>query len=440
MSSASDAAEGYDYEDINANIKRGDIIGVTGYPGRSKRGEFSIFPTKIQILSPCLRMLPDKFKGLKDREVRFRQRYVDLIVNHENRETFITRSKIVNYIRGYLVDREFIEVETPMMNVIAGGATAKPFVTFHNALQLPLYMRVAPELYLKRLIVGGLDRVFEIGRNFRNEGIDMTHNPEFTAVEFYMAYADHHDLMNMTEEMLSDLVFKLKGKYEVEYHMNGEDQPPVISNYKPPFKRIDMIEAVEEAIGEKLPHPSTFTEEATITKFIEICKKHEVEVSPPYTVARLLDGLVGEFVEPKCIDPTFIVHHPEIMSPLAKYHRDIPGLTERFELFVCGKEVANAYTELNNPAVQRQRFAEQQGDADKGDDEAQLLDEDFCVALEYGLPPTGGWGLGIDRLTMFLTDNQSIKEVLLFPAMKPEDGSGAGAAEEMDKLQIADKE
>ncbi|KAH8058722.1 hypothetical protein JL722_5954 [Aureococcus anophagefferens] len=332
------------WEAINDRLRRGDVVGVVGSPGKSKRGELSIFAKELALLSPCLHMLP-KGQGasvLKDPDTRFRKRYLDLMVNEGAADVFAIRSRIVSSVRKYLDDRGFLEVETPMMNMVAGGSTAKPFVTYFNELGINVFMRVAPELYLKACVVGGLD-ASEIGRQFRNEGMDLTHNPEFTTCEFYMAYADYHDLMDMTEDMIK-----------------------------------------------------------------------------PHTVARLVDNLVGELLEDNCVNPAFITEHPAEMSPLAKYHRDKPGLTERFELFVAGKELCNAYTELNNPFVQRERFAAQAGDVDAGDDEAMVKDEDFCVALEHGLPPTGGWGCGIDRLTMFLSNKNSIREVLLFPAMKPE--------------------
>ncbi len=422
-----DASKAQDnFLDTHSIFRRGDLVGCVGYPGKSKTGEFSIIVTRMVLLSPCLHMLPKK---LTDGETRCRQRYLDLMLNNDVRDTFITRSRIIRYVRGFLEEREFLEVETPMMSAIPGGATAKPFVTEHNELKTTMYMRIAPELYLKQLVVGGLDRVFEIGRNFRNEGIDLTHNPEFTACEFYAAYLDYMDLMEITESMLSGLVKELTGGYKVTYHPNGRAD---LSNareidFTPPFRRISMVSALEERLRKKLSDDSISIDlesAEVLSNLASLCERAEVECEEPITVPRLLDALVGDFIEPGCVNPTFICDHPEVMSPLAKGHRALRGATERFELFVNGKELCNAYTELNDPEVQRDRFRVSQKDKlESNDEEAMVLDEDFCVALEYGLPPTAGWGLGIDRLTMMLTDNISIKEVLLFPAMKPKTSS-----------------
>ncbi|KAI8938601.1 Protein kinase, variant 2 [Plenodomus lindquistii] len=409
------------FEKQHENIQRGDIIGVIGFPGRTSpkkggEGELSIFAREVILLTPCLRMLPTEHFGYKDQEQRHRNRFLDLIMNDTTRDTFITRSKIVKYVRKYLDERDFLEVQTPMMNKIAGGATARPFKTYHNELDMELFMRIAPELYLKQLVVGGLEKVYEIGRQFRNEGIDLTHNPEFTTCEFYMAYADYNDVLEMTEELVSGLVKDITGGYETVYHTQGGETYNV--NWARPWRRVQMIPALEEATGEKFP-PANELHTAETNEFLKrVLKKVKVDCSEPRTNARMIDKLVGEFIEETAINPTFIVGHPEVMSPLAKYHRDIPGLCERFEAFVCKKEICNAYTELNDPFDQRLRFEEQANQKSQGDDEAQLIDETFCQALEYGLPPTGGWGMGIDRLVMFLTDHYSIKEVLTFPFMK----------------------
>jgi len=410
-----------DFMKLCETIKRGDIIGVTGNPGRTKAGEFSICPKKLKLLSPCLHILPTTKYGLKDMETRYRQRYLDLMINDNVRKTFETRSKILRFIRNYLDDLGFLEVETPVLNMIAGGATAKPFITKYNALNMDVFMRIAPELYLKMLIVGGLDKVYEMGKLFRNEGMDQTHNPEFTSVEFYWAYKDYNDLMDFTEVMLNELVKKVCGSEVISITMEDGSKKEI--SFKRPFKRIPIITGLEDVLGVTFPTDLT-TEEARA--FLDaLAKKHDVDCPAPRSTTRLIDKLAGEKLEPLCVHPTFLIDHPQIMCPLAKYHRSKPGLAERFELFINECELINAYTELNDPFVQRELF-EGQGKAKAGgDDEACDIDYGFITAMEHALPPTAGWGMGVDRLCMLLTDNANcIQEVILFPAMKPKINDG----------------
>ncbi|KAF9761740.1 putative lysine--tRNA ligase, cytoplasmic [Nosema granulosis] len=402
-------------------LRRGDIVGFKGHLGRTKTGEFSVFANHIAILAPCLRSIPVDYYGLKDPELIYRRRYLDLIINKESRERFLKRTKIINYIRKYFNDREFVEVETPTLNMIAGGAAARPFVTYHNDLKQDLFLRIAPELYLKQLVIGGLDRVYEIGKQFRNEGIDLTHNPEFTSCEFYMAYADVNDIMEMTEELLNGMVLEVNGSTKISYNPKKREQSvePAEIDFARPFKRYHILQELSKVVGVELTGENIESQQI-MEAMLKICEENSITVDEPKTTSRVLDKLVGHFIEPQCVNPTFIVGYPIATSPLAKNHRSEKGMVERFELFINGKEVCNAYTELNNPFEQRLRFRMQAKDISEGDDEAMVTDEDFCLAMEYGLPPTGGWGIGIDRLTMFLTNASNIKDVLLFPAMRPE--------------------
>ncbi len=390
--------------------------------GRSKSGELSVFPHSIQLLAPCLHLLPADHYGLKDSEVRFRQRYLDMIMNDKVVNTFFTRSKIIKFVRSFLDSKNFLEVETPMLNMIPGGASARPFITHHNNLNMNLYMRIAPELYLKRCVIGGIQRVYELGKSFRNEGIDHHHNPEFTTCEAYAAYWDYNNWMSTTEDMVSSMVKEIHGSYQLAYREH-QDKDPKIIDFTPPYKRLPFVAGLEHATKEKFPDDLTTTEAnefliGLIRKYLDhfttaahICIYH-IKCGPPLTNHRLLDKLCEHFLEPQCVNPTFIVDHPEVMSPLAKSHRTMAGLTERFELFVNGVELCNAYTELNEPTTQRQRFLLQEKDRLEKDEEAQPLDESYCVALEYGLPPTAGWSIGVDRMAMFLTASPIIKASL----------------------------
>lgn len=402
-------------------IRRGDIVGFSGTCGRSRTGEPSIFLDALKVLSPCLRVIPSLKSGLANAEVIYRNRHLDLLVNKESKQRFINRSKIVQEIRSYLLDRDFLEVETPMMNAIHGGAAAKPFITHHNELGIDLYMRVAPELFLKKLVVGGLNRVFEIGKQFRNEGIDLTHNPEFTSVEFYQAYADYGDLMDTVEELLCGICQKVRGSLQFTYspEKRGEEEVTGVPlDFSRPFKRIDILEELSNKLGMELTGENV-SEDEMIKKLLQAGSKKGISVDEPHTLNRVLDKLVSELIEPQCINPTFVIGFPTAMSPLAKDDRIRKGVTERFELFVNRKELCNAYTELNIPSVQRERFKMQAVAASAGDEEAMPVDEDFCEALEYALPPTGGCGIGIDRLVMYLTDAANIRDVIFFPTMRP---------------------
>ena len=385
----------------------GDIVGIEGTVFVTHTGETTIRVEQWTLLSKSLRPLPEKFHGLTDKETRYRQRYLDLIVNPEVKDTFIKRSKIIKGIRKYLDDRHFLEVETPMLHTIAGGAAARPFKTHHNALDMDIYLRIAPELHLKRLLVGGLERVYEMNRCFRNEGIDTRHNPEFTTVELYQAYGDLEDVINITEDMVSKLAEMLYGTMKLTYIDKEIDLTP-------PWDRMTMIEAVKKFSGADF---EGITDVETARKMAD---EHDVEYGQFDGVGKIINAFFEKFVEENLIQPTIITGHPLEISPLTKQDRDNPLLTYRFEAFIYGRELANGFSELNDPIDQRNRFIEQMKERERGDDEAHQMDEDYCRALEYGLPPTGGLGIGIDRLVMFLTNSPSIRDVLLFPLSRPE--------------------
>lgn len=384
----------------------GDIVGVTGTVFKTKVGELSIKVSSFELLSKALRPLPDKFHGLKDVEQRYRQRYLDLIMSPESKETFITRSKIIRAMRRYLDDHGYLEVETPMMHSIPGGASAKPFITHHNALDISLYMRIAIELHLKRLIVGGLEKVYEIGRVFRNEGVSTRHNPEFTMIELYEAYADYKDIMSLTENLVAHIAQEVLGTTTVTY---GEYE----IDLKPEWKRLHMVDAIKEYVG------VDFWKEMSLEEARQLAKEHNVEINDNMQYGHIVNEFFEQKIEEKLIQPTFIYGHPVEISPLAKKNPEDPRFTDRFELFIVAREHANAFTELNDPIDQRQRFEAQLKEREQGNDEAHMMDEDFVEALEYGLPPTGGLGIGIDRLVMLLTNSPSIRDVLLFPQMRP---------------------
>ena len=384
----------------------GDIVGIEGEVFITKRGEISVKADKVTLLSKSLQILPEKYHGLKDQELRYRQRYVDLIVNPEVKDAFITRTKALKALRSYLDERGFLEVETPILNTIAGGANARPFITHHNTLHIPMYLRIANELYLKRLIVGGFDKVYEMGRMFRNEGMDMKHNPEYTAIELYQAYADFTDMMEIAENLIAHMAEVATGSTKVVYQGREID-------FKPPWKRMTMIECVKEYSG------VDFNEINTDEEAIAIAKEKGIEVKPGMRRGEIIAEFFEEFGEDKLVQPTFITHHPVEISPLSKRNNEDPRLTDRFEAFANGWELANAFSELNDPIDQKGRFMDQLRKKELGDDEACDMDEDFLNALEVGLPPTGGLGIGIDRVIMLLTDSTSIRDVLLFPTMKP---------------------
>ena len=386
----------------------GDIIGFEGFVFKTKTEEISVHAKSLTLLSKSLLPLPEKFHGLKDTDTRYRQRYVDLIVNPEVKRNFIIRSQFIKFMRKYLDDRKYIEVETPVLNTIAGGAAARPFITHHNTLDLDMYMRIATELPLKRLIVGGMDRVYEIGRIFRNEGMDTKHNPEFTTVELYEAYADFHDMMDIAEGIISGAAKEILGTYDVEWLGEKIDLTPG-------WRRMTMVEAVKEYVGIDFDAITDDAEAVAAAAAIGV----ELADTADKTWGNALYACFDQRVEEKLIQPTFITMYPVEVSPLTKASPEDPRLTERFELFVCHSELANAYSELNDPIDQRARFMKQLELRDRGDDETEMLDEDFLTALEYGMPPTGGMGIGIDRAVMLLTGADSIREVILFPTMKP---------------------
>lgn len=397
----------------------GDTVGITGTAFRTHMGELSIKANSVEMLSKSLRPLPEKWHGLKDVETRYRQRYVDLIVNPEVRDTFVKRSQIIRSVREVLDSHDFLEVETPILNTIAGGAAARPFISYHNALDMQVYMRIAPELYLKRLIVGGMDRVYEMGRVFRNEGIDNRHNPEFTSVEIYQAFADYRDMMDLTEEVVVKTAEKVLGTTTINYEGTTIELAS-------PWKRMSMIEAVKEYSGKDFTNVTDLEEARTIAKELNVA------VEPSFGIGKIINACFEEYVEDKLIQPTFITGHPKEISPLAKSNPENPEITDRFEAYIYGREICNGFTELNDPIDQKERFLKQVEERANGDEEANMMDEDFVNALEYGLPPTGGLGIGIDRLVMFLTNSSTIRDVLFFPTMKP---LGKAVSEKPDFMQ-----
>ncbi|WP_430000368.1 lysine--tRNA ligase [Metabacillus fastidiosus] len=399
-----DAVGDESYEIFNT-ADLGDIIGVSGTVFKTQVGELSIKAETFELLTKSLRPLPDKFHGLKDIEQRYRQRYLDLIASPESKKTFIARSKIIQSMRRYLDDNGYLEVETPMMHSIAGGASARPFVTHHNALDMQLYMRIAIELHLKRLIVGGLEKVYEIGRVFRNEGVSTRHNPEFTMIELYEAYADYKDIMELTENLIAHIAKEVLGTTQVTY---GEYEV----NLEPKWTRLHMVDAIKEHTG------VDFWKEMSVEEARTLAKEHGVEINEHMQYGHIVNEFFEQKVEEKLIQPTFIYGHPVEISPLAKKNEEDPRFTDRFELFIVAREHANAFTELNDPIDQKERFEAQLQEREQGNDEAHMMDDDFVEALEYGMPPTGGLGIGIDRLVMLLTNSPSIRDVLLFPQMR----------------------
>ena len=401
----------------------GDIVGIEGFVFKTKTEEVSVHVEKLVLLSKSLQVLPEKYHGLKDVDLRYRQRYVDLIVNPEVKDAFLTRTKALKALRSYLDERGFLEVETPILNTIAGGANARPFITHHNTLDIPMYLRIANELYLKRLIVGGFDKVYEMGRMFRNEGMDMKHNPEYTAIELYQAYADYKDMMDITENVISHMAQVATGSMKINYQGTEID-------FTPPWKRMTMEECVKEYAG------VDFSEINTDEEALAIAREKGIEITPGMRRGEVINAFFEEFGEDKLIQPTFITHHPVEVSPLAKRNVEDPRRTDRFEAFANKWELANAFSELNDPIDQRGRFEDQVRKRELGDDEACEMDEDFINALEVGLPPTGGLGIGIDRVIMLLTNSTTIRDVLLFPTMKPLRDGSSEVDEEAEKKEV----
>jgi lysyl-tRNA synthetase class 2 len=395
------------YEELK-KLDIGDIIGVSGEVFKTRMGEITVKVYEYTLLSKSLRPLPEKFHGLKDTDTRYRQRYLDLIANPDVKKSFVLRSKIISAIRRFLDEDGFLEVDTPILNTIPGGAAARPFITHHNTLDIDLYLRIAPELYLKRLIVGGMEKVYEMGRMFRNEGMSVKHNPEFTMLEVYQAYTDYKGMMELTERLFAYVADKVIGKQKIEYQ--GQD-----IDLTAPWTRITMTEAVKKYAGVDFDLISTQAEA------IEAARNKGIEISGNPTKGEILNLMFEEYVENNLIQPTFIMDYPVEISPLTKRKPDKPHLTERFELFIAGREMANAYSELNDPIDQKERFLEQVEKRKQGDEEANMMDDDYIVALEHGLPPTGGLGVGVDRLIMLFTDSYSIRDILLFPTMKPKE-------------------
>ena len=408
-------------EALTAEIKTwdiGDIVGCKGELHKSGKGDLYIYADEAALLTKSLRPLPDKHHGLNDQETRYRQRYIDLIMSEDSRNVFKVRSKMISFMRNYFEQQDFVEAETPMMQTIPGGATARPFVTHHNALDMDMYLRIAPELYLKRLVVGGFERVFEINRNFRNEGLSTRHNPEFTMVEFYQAYADYNDLMNLTEDMLRKMAHSVLGTTTLTNTVRDADGEVVsVSEYdlSQPFQRLSVLESILHYNSD-----ISASDLATVEAASALCERLDIPTKPSYGLGKLQIEIFEKMVETKLDQPTFITQYPTEVSPLARRSDDDPFVTDRFEFFVGGREIANGFSELNDPEDQAERFKAQVAEKDAGDDEAMHFDEDYITALEYGLPPTAGEGIGIDRLVMLFTDQPSIRDVLLFPHMRPQ--------------------